>query len=142
MVLARNPLDYFVEEIVKAPQYLTAAHKTALSALVGVEEASLAKAPSLKAQLERQLRMLQKLEHLSSSSTDIGEVKRVMDAARDLYNLIAKFQTAVAAEERTNAIFESVRITFEDLNDDALTAQFLAAYKAKIGEIDRRNGEL
>lgn len=133
-----NPLEYHVQEILNNSNYLTADHVRKLLAIF--PEAPRGKETSnvtLKKQLERQLRIMERLENLSNTSTDIGEIKQVMMAHKDMVNLLGKFQQTIRAEEKMQAVQDSLAEAFEQLGNDELKKQFLDIWREKINKLEK-----
>lgn len=136
----QNPLDYHVQQILDNPNYLTSEQVSKLLAVMPEEKKGSRDKnlnTSLKRQLERQLRMMDKLEALSASSTDIGEMKQVLTAAKDLFNLLTKFQEAIRSEEKITAIEESVVETFNELDNEEARGKFLLKWRERISRLER-----
>lgn len=136
----QNPLEYHVQQIIENPNYLTSEQVAKLLGVIPEEKKGSRDKnlnTSLKRQLDRQLRMMEKLESLAASSTDIGEMKQVLTAAKDLFNLLAKFQAAIRAEEKVQAVEESILDAMNAVGNDDLRTKFLAAWRERIQKMER-----
>ncbi len=132
---ATNPLEQHVEVIAANANYLTPALIGRLQALLPDTEPK-EKKRSLKGQLERMFRMLDRLDALSTSSENITEMKQVILAAKDLYNLVAKYQQTVSAEEKLQALENTIVDALEE-TDVKVKEKFLSMWKLKVDKLDR-----
>ena len=132
---AINPLELHVDAILENSNYLTSAMVVKLQALLP-EKQSAEKKRSLKGQLERMFRLLDKLDAISTSSENISEMKQVISSAKELYTLVAKYEQTISSEEKLLALEATIVDVLSDESDE-LKARFLANWKKKITDLEK-----
>lgn len=131
---ATNPLEQHVDVITENANYLTPALIGRLQTLLPNQETK-EKKRSLKGQLDRMFRMLERLDAMSTSTENITEMKQVIVAAKDLYNLVAKYQQTVSAEEKLQALENTIVDALEGA-DVKIKEKFLTTWKATINKLE------
>lgn len=132
---ATNPLEQHVDIIADNVNYLTPALIGRLQNLLPDQEPK-EKKRSLKGQLDRMFRMLDRLDSLSTSSQNITEMKQVIIAAKDLYNLVAKYQQTVSAEQKLQALENTITDALEGA-DVGVKEKFLIMWKTAINNLEK-----
>ena len=120
----RNPLDLPVKQITDHPQFLTKTHIEELRKLIPASTVT-TQSLTIEGQIDRQLRFMDTLASLSTGSTDISEVHKVMNAQKDLINLLQKIKEEIDAEKQLKKIEDSIVKAFETFPNPELRQQFM-----------------
>ena len=141
-----NPLNKPVDLIAKNPEYITDEHAQRL--LAAIPERFVAKhAPvtatatdgtisetlsSLANQLKNMTKLSERLMRTANQSDDPDIQRRAMTSAKELFQIMAKFDEQIDRQERMKNIEMAVREAFEEVKDEHLKAVFLAKLREKL----------
>ncbi len=134
-----NTLESLVDQIVENSNYLTPALVGRLFSVLPEASDTKTKKRTLKGQLERMFMMLDKLESLSTGTENVMEMKQVIIAAKDLYTLVAKYEQTVNAQERMQALENTIIDTLDEL-DGSIKEKFLSLWRSKLEQLNKAGG--
>jgi hypothetical protein len=135
----RNPVDAFVNEIIKAKHYLNQTHVDQLMA-VFPQKATISSTPvtkeslTLESQLENMMKVLERMQFATKTSEDVTELKGVMASATALFNLVSKNNKSIDAEKKMASIEDAIIESFDGM-DEELKKKFLEILKAKLEKV-------
>ncbi len=144
----QSPLDSAVDAIKVNPEYLTQKHAIELVYLLKVKypdlpEFAKPKASDgagqtnvLKDQLERMGDALSRLL-TSANNGESADFKRLFDAQKEYFKLLAKFNSALEANDRLNVIENATHQALSELGNKDLTNHFMVLLREKLIESDR-----
>lgn len=121
----RGPLDVAVKQIVDGRTFLTPVNIKELQTVIPKEDETDFSGIPLKQVLEKQITMYNRLQSLALSSEDIGENTKIMQASKQLLDVMMKFGEKIDNQSRQIHVENAVVETFNDLGDEELKAKFM-----------------
>lgn len=152
LIKPTSPLDGAVEQIIQNPQYITEKQAIGLAFLLkkhfpkipeftnGTNADIKGQTNSLRAQL---IKMGESLDRMLNSAIggESTDYKRLFDAQSNYFKLLAKFNDALAANDRLNVIEMSTYATLSALGNKEITEQFMAILREKLIENSKNLGQ-
>lgn len=132
----RGPLDALIAQILANPQFLTQENLASLKEVVPVDHGSDIELSSLKSVLEKQLRVYEKLQSLALSSNDISENAKVMQASKQLIDLMIRFEAKIDGQSRQIHVENAVVEAFNELGNDELKAKYMKILRRNLAKKD------